>query len=133
MSDMEDDDDSGEIVDSGEQEADAQEEHLGSGSQLESAEAAEQAQTFRVQEDIHGRVPVWKGVSDCHQAESAMRAFQPVYDAWVAATIAGRPNNTPIAKGYRNFAYRWENRTTQSGRRKCKGVCTSVIVYVDFA
>lgn len=131
MADNDDyDDEAGEIEDSGEQDAGVDEQRLETGT---AAESAAETQTFRVQEDVHARVPVWKGVSDCDQIGNAMGAFQPVYDAWVAATIAARPNNTAVAKGYYNFAYRWEKKKTSSGRRKCKGVCTSVIVYVDFA
>lgn len=86
----------------------------------------------RISADIAGRVPTWSGVRGCSDERSAIAAMTPHYDKWVGDTIAAHPDLTPLAKGY--LGHRWyKNRTSNTGRRTCKGGFTTLTVYVDFA
>ncbi|WP_066528588.1 hypothetical protein [Erythrobacter sp. CCH5-A1] len=97
-----------------------------------SAAAAEAASVSeRVQANIAGQIPSWRGVRSCNSAERAHAAARPVAQAWVNATIAANPGRPVLASAYYG-QWRYRNETTGSGRRKCKGQWTECIVYVDF-
>lgn len=86
----------------------------------------------RLSADIANKIPGWRGVRSCSDRDRAITAAQPHAQAWVNATIAAHPDREVLGSAFYG-RHNWDNWTTSSGRRKCRGWWSSCIVYVDFA
>ena len=86
----------------------------------------------RVSADIAAQIPGWRGVRSCSDADRARAAALPYAQKWANETYAANPGREVIGSAFYG-RHNWDNWTTSSGRRKCKGWWSSCIVYVDFA